>query len=373
MKPNLLALICLGVLCTTLTLGLWPFHSPRNAVDWLGDHNGLRFGRYSTVIGSGDFQLKGPPRSPEASVEIWLQPRSIWGSGTFLAFYRFENLSQFSLRQSQTDLLLKTATQDDPPRVKKAEFHVDDVFRNGRPVFLTVTSGGQGASVYMDGALVATRPRFPLSAREFSGRLVLGDSPGQTDSWSGQMLGLALYHRQLTAIQVLHHYSSWKQNGRPEVASDERNRALYLFDECTGHLVHDKAQSGVDLYIPERYRVMDKIVLEPFWTEFEMSLSYSKAALKNIVGFIPFGFCFYACLLTVLSSRRAAIVTVVLGTAVSFTIEALQAFLPTRDSGTTDLIMNTLGTWVGVEFYHLLGPILVRFFPQLPFHVSPPE
>jgi hypothetical protein len=36
MKVRLLALICLAVLCITLTLGLWPFHAPRNEVSWAG-------------------------------------------------------------------------------------------------------------------------------------------------------------------------------------------------------------------------------------------------------------------------------------------------------------------------------------------------
>ena len=53
MKPNPLALICIAVLCTILTLGLWPFHSPRNEVAWLVNHDGLHFGTYGTVISSG--------------------------------------------------------------------------------------------------------------------------------------------------------------------------------------------------------------------------------------------------------------------------------------------------------------------------------
>lgn len=364
MKSALLALICFAVLCITLSLGLWPFHSPRNAVTWLTNPNGLELGRNATLFSSRS--LPAPPDSQETTVEIWLLPRRIWDSGTFLSFYQ-SGRSQFSLRQSQADLLLQRETLGDETPAKKTRFYVDDLFRSRHPVFLTVTSGPQGVSVYLDGTLAKTAPHFPLSEQDFAGRLILGDSAGQTDSWKGQLLGLAIYHRQLSPKDVLQNYNAWKEKGTPETSEAQRTAALYLFDEHSGNTVHDKTGSGVALYIPQAYQVIDKIFLEPVWSEFSMTRSYWSAAVKNIVGFLPFGFCFYPYLLTSFRLNRPKLIAVLLGTAVSITIEILQAFLPTRDSGTTDIITNTLGTWAGVVCYTGLTPTLVRIFPWLPF------
>jgi hypothetical protein len=368
MKLNLLALVCIAVLCITLTLGLWPFHSPANEVYWLGTHDGLRLGKYGTVISSSLFQVPSPGDNSEMSLEIWLQPKKSSGGGTLLVFHQPGNLFQFELSQSLTDLLIQTGVQHDRNHARTARLYVSRLFRGKpRPVFITITSGANGAGIYIDGVLAVAAPNFPLSAGDLTGRLILGDSPGQPDSWSGQVLGLAIYHRQLTAAQVLHNLATWKQTGRPEIAEDERNVALYLFDEHAGNVVRSKTRSGVDLYIPERYNVMDKMFLEPFWNEFSMTSGYWEGNLKNIVGFIPFGFCFYAYLIGVLPVKRAALVTVALGTAVSLTIEILQAFLPSRDSGTTDLITNTLGSWIGAASYNLLTPIMARLFPVANF------
>jgi glycopeptide antibiotics resistance protein len=134
---------------------------------------------------------------------------------------------------------------------------------------------------------------------------------------------------------------------------------LYLFDDRAGNIVHDRAGSGLNLEIPEKYAVLDQIALEPFWKEFSMSQSYWNSALKNIVGFVPFGFCFFACL-SAHGFKRPAWTTVILGTLVSLTIEVLQAYLPTRDSGTTDLFTNTLGTYFGVITYRVARPFLAR-------------
>jgi VanZ like family/Concanavalin A-like lectin/glucanases superfamily len=360
-SERLLGILCLLVLCITLSLGLWPFHSPENDVTWLGSHNGLRFGRFSTVISSAVFWTASPGDTGSGSMEVWLQPTHIWQTGTLFAIHCAERHYLFSMRQVLTNLVLRSDVQR-----RAAGFAVPEVFRRKGPLFLTVTSSQRGTSVYIGGT--PTR-NMQLSPVDLAGRLILGDAPQEEDSWSGTLLGLAIYRQELTAAQVLQHYRTWTQRGRPEIAAVERCAALYLFDERAGSVAHSRIQPGVDLQIPTRYLVLDKKVLEPFWEEFSMSRSYWSAALKNIVGFLPLGFVFYAWLSQRI--RRDAVVTVLSGTLVSLIIEVCQAFLPTRDSGTTDLITNTLGTYLGVLLYQAISPRMGTRFPWLSFLLAP--
>jgi len=357
MNTRILDLACIAVLCTILTLGLWPFHAPANDVKWLEGHNGLALGKFGTVISSCAFETSRSQRSePSASLEIWLQPRLIWDSGTFLSFCTPEDPFRFSLRQSQTVLQLQAEIPNDRNRKREVDLYAEDVFRKGDPQdafrkgaprFISITAGTNGLAIYTDGVLVRRVPRFRLPPNQLTGRMVLGDSAGQSDSWRGRLLGVAVYDRELTPPQLWKHYQTWTQAGRPEIQENEGNLALYLFDEHAGNMVHDHGISGVDLSIPENYVVLNQIFLEPFWTEFNMSGSYWRAVLKNIVGFIPLGFCFCARLAMARHVKRPALTAVLLGALVSVTIEVLQAYLPTRDSGMTDIITNTLGTWVG--------------------------
>lgn len=342
-------LVCVVFLITILTLGLWPFHAPRNDVTWLPDRNGLRFGKGATVFGSNAVKVANSQDDGGASIELWVQPTKVWDSGTLLTLYRPENSFQFSLLQSLADFELRI---ENPvkPRSGTARIYVDDVFRKGSPVFLTLSSSTQEISIYLDGVLAQTARGLHLAAADLAGRIIVGDSPRQTRSWKGKFMGLAFYGQALTRERVLKHYVSWKKAGRPELITEDRSVALYLFNEHTGSVAHSQIGSG-NLNIPKTYTVLDKVRLEPAWEEFEMSRSYWSAVEKNIIGFVPFGFCFYGYWLVARPIRKPALVTIVLGAAVSFTIEFLQSYLPTRESGMSDLVTNTLGTALGVLLY----------------------
>ncbi len=349
-SKRLLSAVCLAAVCVILTLGLWPFHSPQNQVTWLRGSNGLSFGNSGTVLSPATFQMPSGGDESCWTIEIWAQPRPYQNSATLLAFYAPENPYQLRLRQSLTDLRIQAEIPNGPHNTATKNFYVPEVFRRARPVFITITSGEQGTKVYVAGRFAGKDSALRIPKNAFTGQILLGDSPLQPDSWAGQIRGVGIYDAELNASQAFQHYDTWTKNGRPEVSAQEHNVALYLFDEHTGRIVHNQVKSGIDLYIPERYMVVNKIFMEPLWKEFSMSRSYWSAVLKNIVGFIPLGFCFYA-YASALQIKRATLLTVFLGGVVSVTIEILQAYLPTRDSGMTDIITNTLGTWGGVLLY----------------------
>jgi len=363
-RPQVLALVCIAVLFGILALGAAPFHAPGNQVTWIGVRPGIRLGDYGTLSSSRAFDASAMRDPAACSVEIWMRSNRRSDFNTFLAFYTPESAHRFSMHQSLSDLAVSTLAKSQHWTIPM--LYVDHIFREGKPVFLTVTLSVHQAAIYLNGSLAKTSRDFPFQSGDCTGRLILGDSPLQPDSWSGQMLGLAIYDRALTPVEAARNYRRWMTEGRPAAAGEAGPVALYLFDEDAGDRVHDRA-GGLDLDIPASYGVVDKAMLEPVWSEFHMTESYWIGNLKNVIGFIPLGVCFFAYFRFVRRSRHAVLATAILGAAASLTIEIFQAYLPTRDSGTTDLVTNTLGTVLGAMLHKSAAPRLIAVFPWLGF------
>jgi Concanavalin A-like lectin/glucanases superfamily/VanZ like family len=349
-QKKVLGLLCASVLVIIFTAGLWPFHAPRNDVNWRSDGNGLHFGTHGVILSPNAPISAGCRDATSCSVEIWLQPTSSDVGGTILAFYTPGTRTvTFSLHQSIDDLLLRRGTAYQGRA--KARVYIARLFRKSKQPFVTITSSAQGTVVYVNGALERTAPQFGLTSKDLTGQLVVGNYPLADDGWQGQLRGLAIYNRELTAAEVLQHYDAWTTNQKVET-KNEGPVALYLFNEGMGNVVHNQVNSGTDLHIPEHYFVLQAPFLELPWDEFNPSWGYCKNVLINIGGFVPLGFFFCAYFASVRRLDRAVLATIILGGVVSITIEVLQAFLPTRDSGMTDLITNTLGTGIGARLYN---------------------
>jgi glycopeptide antibiotics resistance protein len=73
--------------------------------------------------------------------------------------------------------------------------------------------------------------------------------------------------------------------------------------------------------------------------------------LLNILAFMPLGLFFCAYFSSPRRAALAAVLTFLLGFAVSLGIEVLQAYIPGRVSDWRDVATDTLGTALGVFLY----------------------
>ena len=349
-KSNILVVICTSVLCAILGAGLWPFHAPRDAVSWLETRNGLSFGHYGSILSSAEFKMTKSSEGP-CSLEIGLRPAKTFDSNSIVAFSTTANHLQFRVAQSGDDLFIWRDLPYREHQSRIAHIAIDHAFRRGSDLLITITSGAQGTLLYLNGVLAKQSPEFWLTGKDFTGQLVIGNSPMENNSWSGQLWGLGIYKWELTGTQVSEHYHAWQTNQATASVGDQGTRALYLFNEHEGRVVHNQVAAEPDLYIPEHYFVLHQELLVPPWKEFRFNWGYVEDVIRNVVAFVPLGFFLCTYFSSVRRINRAVLACVILGGIVSFTIEALQAYLPTRNSGITDVLTNTFGTAVGATLY----------------------
>lgn len=350
-EKKVLAVICFGILCVMVVAAFWPFslHPPNHAT-WLGDQDGLRFSGGGIVLSSNDFQFTNSQSTTGVSLELWLEPFLEKHSTALLSFSSHDNPEQFRLRQSRDFLLVVQEPFATSRHTAARWFWVPHAFQAHKRRFIAISSGTQGTTVYLDGTPAESSSTFRITSKDLSGQLIVGTSPVVYDTWRGKLFGLALFGRELTATEVSRHYQACL-NGQPEALKDDEPAALYTFAERSGNVSHNQVRSGPDLAIPASYSVPYKPFLKSPWREFYPNRAYFRDVSVNIAGFVPLGFFFCMLFSSYEASRKAAIATIILGAAFSVTIEVLQGFIPMRDSGTTDIITNTLGTTLGVMLY----------------------
>lgn len=343
----LLAAACVAVYCVILYAGLSPFtFFPPNQVTWSPDGRGLRFGDYGTLLSSGPFELRGSADG-SCALALWLEPGETIDSNVMIDFYAPENPLRFRLRQARDDLLLLRDVEESGGRFRTRAIDIAHTFRKGDSVLIGVSAGPNATSLYLNGKLARSVSGFGLSSSDFRGLIIIGNSPLDQDSWSGLLKGLAIYNRALTGLEMLQLYQSWKPGDSDGSIKQTQPAAIFSFNEGSGTVVRDQMRSGVDLTIPKSFLTVDQRLLTPFWKEYYSDPGYWKNVAINVGGFVPLGFCFCAFLLIRGMWKRPVLATILFGFATSLMIEVLQAYIPMRNSGTTDVITNTLGTVLG--------------------------
>ena len=335
-----------------LVVGLWPFRfHPPNNVSWIVARNGIRFGAHGTVVSSGQFRVPDDEAAGPCSLELWLAPEFSSASSTILAFSTPSNPMQLQLIQSLGDLFVNKERADRQWRREEKHIAIVSLFQKDSSAFVSISGDSGGTSVFIDGALRRRSNEFRLTCESLTGNLILANSTVRYAPWQGSIFSLAIYRGSLDAAIVARHYRAFLSGTAIDGADLKNALAIYGFSERGGQLIRDQTRTEPDLTIPEWYSILYPPFLAPAWREFAPTRWYVTDLAINIAGFVPPGFFICATLISLRGPKRAVGLATVAGLSLSLTIEVLQAYIPMRNSGTTDLITNTLGAGIGAALY----------------------
>jgi len=360
-EKKILATLCGIAVLAMLFATLWPFNPfPPNRASWLADANGVRFGGPGVALSKAPLLAASSEEGNSCSLELLLRPASADVSTTILTFSGPDNPQQFAVRQWLHSLLVTRDTPTGQNTLKRTKFDVPHVFQPEKLALVTVTSGPSGTVVYLNGRHAQTFSKFTILPKDLSGQIVMGTSSVDYQPWPGEISGLAIYSKELAASEVEQHYAKWVDGS----GSDDPDRAVarYVFAERTGNEIHNSVATQPSLEIPSYFQIPHKVMLKPVWKEFEETKVYFIDVVVNVVGFMPLGFIFAAYFLLAHSRGKAILYATLAGGSLSFLIELLQAYIPQRFSGTTDIITNTLGALLGAMLArpNLVGYVLTR-------------
>jgi VanZ family protein len=373
LEKKRVGILCVIAIFAVLCATQWPFNPwPANKVAWLPDGKGLQFGRAGVVVSERPLRLAHEaPAEISCSIELLLRPASVKVSDTILSFYIPDSPAHLLVRQWTDGLLVTHDSVDAAGKTRRTKFDVDHAFQAGRLLLFTITSGPNGTVVYRDATHAQSFPQFTISRSELLGQIVLGTSPVDFRPWLGEIHGLAIYSKELTPAEVSRHYAEWisAQPIRLGVEEDAPI-ARYSFSERAGRKVHNDVVAGPNLQIPANFNVPHKPMLKSAVKEFDPNRLYFNDVIINIAGFIPLGMILCVYFSFTRPRFQAILLATLVGTLLSLVIEVLQAYIPSRTSGTTDIITNTMGALIGAA---LTNPNVVRKILLTPKFQAPPN
>jgi len=337
-----------------LVAGLYPFNFfPENDVQWLSTEPGIYFNGKGISYTS---RFEPVCLTNGVSVELLLKERfrsRNWGPKEIFSFYDGLASPPLLVGQWGGHIFLYSRLDKDESDKWFRLFRTQDRFPRGKPHLVTVTFCEDMKAIYIDGELNNERETQIHSAGtiEFCGRLLLANSPMVRNGWRGEVKGLAIYNRCLLPEEIIEHNNEVLQKGMGGLAKTPGCLALYLFNEREGIKAKSIVGKPLSFSIPKSRIPLISATLftlphEDMRTESLLVGDF----LRNILFFLPYG-----TLLSAIIFRKynigffaAFLIITSTGCFLSFTIEFLQLFLPSRISTITDVFSNTIGTIFGV-------------------------
>ena len=288
---------------------------------------------------------------------------------------------------------------------KSQEIHFGalGVLRRDARASLVISYDGNTLRLYENGTIRKTRDVGALRFNAWEGfyPLVMGTDGHGNSQWRGTVYEIAVYDRVLAPEEVQgcngadapaaadpwtgeRESNKTEADGRPsptgrpksQAAEDTRPVIQYVFAPentyATGFsggkalAVRDLGRgAAADLVVPEYFVPYQRVYLggQNDWMQY--TSNWLDVAV-NSLGFMPLGV-LLMCWLTGrgMNAAAALCMAVSAGFVVSFGVEYLQAFLPSRDSSLRDLVTNGAGTLIGSIGYWGFGKWGIRKKPKI--------
>jgi glycopeptide antibiotics resistance protein len=346
-----------------LFFGLRPKTWPgNNGVSWLPEEKALRF-KPPGIAYVDDFSFSHVETLfTEFSFHVTVSPErlSFLGFKPILLVHAGDDSKQLSVWHWGPSLIVMNGDDYDYTR-KLPRIFGENVLTTSKQSFISVTSGSHGSHLYIDGEEVASSKEMRLKLPETSGkrRLVLGNSVRGDQGWEGDLFAFGLYGKAFSQAEIKNHFQTWKKSGKLPQSQFDNLQLLYNFENVKGAQVMEASGKGPPLFIPSKPLVLQKAFLVVPGRDIEMNSLFAIDVFLNLAGFVLLGAVLYHCLIQfdLPFSTYLPWVVLLFCFLLSLSLEILQTSLPTRVSSLLDLILNTLGGWLGAKLYAMLLPL----------------
>ena len=356
-----LTLACLLFGLCLLAIGLWPFNfKANNHAELAPNAGGLKFEapaeRSRQDLGGMVFTLNPLACRAQSSceagaltIEIELKAETEVSHciKRIVELRRNDGSEAFYLGQWKSYLIVRSFNTKPTGGKPYCEIGAGGVLAAGKKSVVTIVSGPHGTDIHIDGQPIKNYPDVRLLRENETleeHRVYLGNSPDLSCPWAGSVMGLTLFGKAWTSVEVTERRKSGAGGPLPCSSRQFAAVACYRFDGLAGESIVDLSGSGNDLWKPVRL-VFDK---RPLGLPNGQSFSGYDVTV-NLLGFVPFSFLVCLRLLATgkSSSRDCFFFAAAVGFAVSLAIELTQVWLPGRDSSLLDLTTNTVGSAIG--------------------------
>lgn len=182
--------------------------------------------------------------------------------------------------------------------------------------------------------------------------MTLGNSVYGNTPWKGEVYGLAFYADRLETKIVENRFSAWSNTRRFPVPDMGNPFLFFPLNEKTGTEAIDHLTETQKLSLPSVFPILEKRFLSFPSRDFKANSNFFMDVVLNLLGFIPLGM-----ILCALFNETGGVIrknAVLLSSGfcflISLSIETAQVWMPSRSSQMMDLVLNTLGAFLGAMF-----------------------